>query len=618
MTIRVTAALLAVGWAAGPAFGAPPSPDYQLLFEDNFDGPTLDESHWSRRTGPRTGQGFNSLNLARNVSIADGALRIVAKQEVINGKTENTGGGVISRHRFGYGYYEVRSKPFMAGRGVHSGFWQRGLAQENNAVFEIDSYELGSTHKIASNNLYVLVAPKGRAELPWPLRAQVPLTLPPDGWWVDGYEYTPAGVVFYDQGRVVARADFPDLVGAQNVWLTALNGAGRVDVDKLPGETLFDYFRYYAKDYPGVNLLPNGGFDYNLDKVDLQKPIAWTEEGDVAASRIVPVDRARGAYKLRHGGPAAYQVATRQTLEYIPDGDYRLTARVRRNGGHTLARLRVTGFGGDDLVADIPATDQWKEIEIARVAVANHRATIAIESAGAAGDWMEVDQVQFMKPPPPGRPPRRPARPIGLMREGEPIWQIAQRQPIDFIGNEKFYYFSRDSGLGGAITVTFVMQPRRRQNTVVLLRMPQTGENGWAVGLTAGGDVVFRVGSQARHHDVVAAGAYRAGAAARVTCVLDRGTARIYVDGVLKQTAKGLDVTTIDATAAGRLGANGGVYAAVREAAVPAGGPPAPRQRFDNYDGTLGDVRIYNCALNADQIAKLGPPPPRPPPRPPK
>jgi hypothetical protein len=45
MSIRVTAAMLVAGWATGPAIAAPPSPDYQLLFEDSFDGPTLDETH---------------------------------------------------------------------------------------------------------------------------------------------------------------------------------------------------------------------------------------------------------------------------------------------------------------------------------------------------------------------------------------------------------------------------------------------------------------------------------------------------------------------------------------------------------------------------------------------
>jgi hypothetical protein len=109
-------------------------------------------------------------------------------------------------------------------------------------------------------------------------------------------------VIFYDQGKVVAKADFPDLVAAQNVWLTALNGVGKVAADKQPGETRFDYFRFYARDYPGANLLGNGGFEYNQDKSDLQRPVAWREEGDAAASRVVRGGAAPGDFKL-HARP---------------------------------------------------------------------------------------------------------------------------------------------------------------------------------------------------------------------------------------------------------------------------------------------------------------------------
>jgi hypothetical protein len=111
--------------------------------------------------GGLPGPGYDGLNLARNVRVADGHLIVVAKHEIVDGKPAHTGGGVISKHRFGYGYYECRSQPFMAGRGVHTAFWQRGMGgPENNSIFEIDS-----TQKIACNNLYVDVSTKGYMEL---------------------------------------------------------------------------------------------------------------------------------------------------------------------------------------------------------------------------------------------------------------------------------------------------------------------------------------------------------------------------------------------------------------------------------------------------------------------
>ena len=594
--------------ALGAAFvrGSPPAPDYELLFADEFDGVRVNERDWSFRTGARTGTGIDGLNLARNVRLADGHLIVAVKHETVGGQPANTGGGLISRHRFGYGYYECRSQPFMAGRGVHTAFWQRGLGgPDNNSIFEIDSHEIDSTQAMACNNLYVDVSTKGYLELAWPHRAQVPLALPPDRWWIDAYEYTPDGVVFYDQGRVVARADFPDLVAQQNVWLTALNGVGKVDSDQQPGETRFDYFRFYARDYPGANLLGNGGFEYNQDKIDLQRPVAWREDGDVAASRVVRGGAAQGDFKLRHEGDRAYAVTTAQTLQFIRNGDYELRARVRRGGTQAVARLRVSDFGGAELAVEIPVTDPWTEVRLPRIPVSNHGVTVSIVSAAGAGDWLEVDEVQFMKPPLPGQLPR-PTRSFAF-RDGDPIWQLAQRAPIVFSGDEKFYFFGRNCGLGEAMTVTFVMQPQKRASTFPIARLPKTGDTGWAVGLAENGDVFFRLGSHARHRDIVAPAGSREGVATRVTCVFDRGTALVYLDGGLKQRAEGLTFSPKDATAPGRLGANSGLYDAVGDVTLTADAPPPTTQRFQNYVGTLGDIRIYNRALSRTEVASLLP-----------
>ena len=69
----------------------------------------------------------------------------------------------------------------------------------------------------------------------------------------------------------------------------------------LPGDSTVDYFRYYAKDYPGVNLLPNGSFEYNQDKIDPAKPVAWVVEGDKLAVNVMEGDAAHDRYKLKLG-----------------------------------------------------------------------------------------------------------------------------------------------------------------------------------------------------------------------------------------------------------------------------------------------------------------------------
>lgn len=572
---------------AQPPVGA----GYELLFSDEFDGDKVNLAHWRFREDRRTDSYMNGLNRRQNVSLSGGSLVITARQETIDGKPENTGGGLISKHQFGYGYYETLSKPFMAGRGVHSAFWQRGGTVPNNTIFEIDSYEIDSAQWIACNNLYLQLGTKSQS-VPWPHRANIPFALRPDGWFHDAYEYTPEGVIFYDNGKVVAKAEWKELTAAQCVWLTALNGVGKVDADKQPATTEFAYFRYYAKDWPGMNLLPNGGFEYNQDRGD--QPIAWEQDGTPGAGKVVAGEAAgkeEGGYKLRHASPGgSYKLTTRQSLEFIRNGDYRLTAQVRSSGGQKTARLVVRGYGGPELVQPIAASASWTTLTLPKIPVSNHSVTIAIESEGESGQWLEVDDIQFLKP----GPRTTPAMPFAL--PSDPIWQLAQHEPISFTGDNKFYFFDRTVGRGEAITVEVTMIPGKRQDAALLARQPKTGAAGWAVLLTQKGQVVFRIGSGASHQDVVAEAGYTPGKTTRVRCAFDRGTATVFLDGKQAAQTRGVSFTTDDPTAAGRLGAVNDVYDAVSDVIAPGTPTTAPR-KYKNYVGALAEVKIYNRAL---------------------
>lgn len=364
------------------AHSEPPSKDYELLFDEKFDGDAVNEKDWKFRLGRREGKGINGLNLRENVTVSNGALHVAVRQEMIDGKQENTGGGIVSKHQFGYGYYECLSRPFMAGTGVHSSFWQAGGSVENNNIFEIDSYEIDSHSNIGCNNLYIHLSPKEYKEVPWPCRANVPVKLLPNGWLLDAYEFTPEGIIFYDNGNIVAKADWQELTSAQVVWLTALNGCGKVESDKMPGESTFKYFRFFAKDYPGVNLLPNGNFEYNQDKIDPLQPVSWQQQGTTGASCVVKGNAVRDQYKLRQGkvdGP--WDVNTLQTLEFIRNGDYQLSAMVRSSGGHLDAKLQVLDYGGQPLSVKCPFAKEWTRIEIPVITVSSHGATIAVTSS---------------------------------------------------------------------------------------------------------------------------------------------------------------------------------------------------------------------------------------------
>lgn len=587
---------------------SPPSPEYKLLFEDTFDGDALNEQHWRHREGLREGLSMNNcMNRKENVTVSGGALRIANYQETVDGKVYNMGGGIISRHQFSYGYYETLSTPFMAGYGVHTAFWQYGGVEgQKNHIFEIDGYEVDSMGDMACHNLYVNLPLSDLGRAPWVHRAHMPVTFNPDGSYHCAYEYTPEGVTFYSQGRVVAKADWTELTAAQVVWLTALNGVGKVD--DVRGETTFDYFRYYTKDYPGVNRLPNGSFEYDQGVGDLSLPMCW-QQGAANGSSVLVVegDAARDRYKLRHGqSDGAFEAATWQTLEFILNGDYEMTAMIRTSGGLETARIRVTDFGGEELTVDLPASEAWTQVALSDIPVSNQGVTIRLESKGPAGTWVEFDDVRFQKPALPGQTPTRPP----FQRIVDPIWTLAKKEPISFSGDGTFYFFDRNVGLGEAITVSFVMQPQVRANTLPIARVPKTGPAGWAVQLTEQGQVVFRIGSGASSQAAVAEADYSTDRETRVTCVFDHGTAKIFIDGVLKETRTGIEFTTQDKTAPGRLGSVNSAYDAVGDVIAQTGsaedGITGRIPRCRNYVGTLRDVHIHNRALTDDEVAALG------------
>ncbi|MEI7421732.1 MAG: LamG-like jellyroll fold domain-containing protein [Prolixibacteraceae bacterium] len=587
-------------------FAQPPGKGYKLLFEDNFDGKSVREDDWSFRLDRRQGGSFNALNRKENVSISGGYLHVAVRQDTINGVPENTGGGLISKRQFGYGYYECLSKPFMAGTGVHSAFWQAGGADPEvyNKIFEIDSYEIDSKTFLGDNNLYVHISPKDYSEVPWPHRAKIPMSYRQDGWLLDAFEYTPEGVIYYDNGKVVAKAEWKELTAAQKVWLTALNGFGKVEKDKQPGESLFDYFRYYAKDYPGVNILPNGNFEYNQDKTDSLKPVAWRTSGTPGSSWVSFGKAFRDHYFLKQGSKASnFLAGASQKLEFIMNGNYSLTARIRSSGGQKTAELFVADFGGKELSCNIGQSSGWKEISINNILVSNNGINVGIRSEGNAGQWLEIDDIQLFKSLPKDV---KKIKPEPFVLVGDPIWHLAKQEPIRFTGDQKFYFFDRNVGFGEAISVSFVMNPDTVANMTPIARIPQKGDSGWALQLTENGSLVFRIGSQENHRDVIANAVYRKGKKTAVACRFNKGTAEIFIDGVMVKREEGILQSTMDKNSAGRLGDVGEQLQVIADVFIPlkgeTGNKNVQQKNITRYKGTLQNIRVFNRSITQKEI----------------
>ncbi len=569
--------------------GPPPNSGYQLRFEEKFEGNELNTKIWSYREDTRQLKDYivNALDIPEAVSVSNNALHIRCYQVTnSDGSVWNAGGGIISKPQFGYGYYECLSKPWMGARGVHSAFWQRG--GPNGTVFEIDSSEIDSSWYGASKNFYFLPGAKGYNTVT-ELSSGASFTNNHDGIFLHEFEITPEGVIYWQNGKVVQTAYHPEINAAQQVWLTALNGVnthGKTP-EKQPCETTFQYFRYYAKDYPGLNLLPNGNFEMNQDTISPEKPLCWSQNAlPLASGVIVSGDAARQDHVLRHASVgAAYQVTTSQMLEYINNGSYELTAKTRSSGGQQLSRIVVSAYGGPDIIAEIPESFDWTNVVIPKIPVSSNTVSISIESQGGEGQWMEIDDVRFQLPPLPGQKPIE----NPFLGTPDPAWRQAVIQPFVFKGSssknpDSVEAVSGDSkfGIGDAVTVSFAMKASQLFQGDLISKMTSEGPGvGWSVFMNKDGSMQFRVGND-KSFKTLNNGAvrYSPNNPVVVTCTFEKGSAEFYVNGTHVAGIKGLPESITDT-----------------ESTVKVGGY--------HVFASLSDVRVYNRALQADEVARV-------------
>lgn len=228
-------------------FAAPaPPPGYKLAFSDNFNGTSLNQSVWTYRTDSK----LLSAQTPANVSVRNGDLVIALRKEDARGM-HYTGGGIISRKPFHYGYYEARLK-IAAGSGWHSSFWMMGYngvdTKTQDATLELDVIEN------ESQDLHSYTTTTHRWVPPHITRGHKTVTTPDlsKAFHIFGCEYAPDVVRYYFDGKLVQTVDLTGLPqGDVNIWLTSIAQAmgpqHAVDDSALPGAMLVDWVRFYSK-----------------------------------------------------------------------------------------------------------------------------------------------------------------------------------------------------------------------------------------------------------------------------------------------------------------------------------------------------------------------------------
>lgn len=230
------------------AFAAPVPPSgYKLAWFDNFNGTSLDQSKWTYRTDTK----LLSTQTPANVGVSHGDL-IIALRKQDAGGMHYTGGGIISRRTFRFGFYEARFK-IVAGSGWHSSFWLMGYNGKDTgpakATLELDIIEN------ESKDLHSYTTTTHRWVPPHIARGHKTISTPDlsKAFHIFGCEYAPNVVRYYLDGKLVQTVDLTGLPqGDVNIWLTSIAQAmgPHLDVDSsaLPGRMIVDWVRYYANE----------------------------------------------------------------------------------------------------------------------------------------------------------------------------------------------------------------------------------------------------------------------------------------------------------------------------------------------------------------------------------
>ncbi len=377
---------------------------YSLVFSDEFDGSSLDTDVWKYRVDEKGG----GINKKENVSVHDGRLYIKFQKE--NGKY--TGGGIISKELFGYGYYETKCTLFAEGGGLHSAFWLMGGSGDGqslpkeNLVFEIDGFEFDSNKpcELQYNINYKVGKSYG-------LIHKQSVTSLSKREFVIGFEWLADRVNWYLDGELVYTVtdkEEPLYYAQQAVWLTALANttlSGSINDAQLPTYTSFDYFRYYALPQKDVNLVGASEFEYNsnidfVSTVNMQNPISFCESGNVECSYIKKCDDAYGGNcVLVHANSkkTAYSVKTYQTLYSIPNGTYTFSCMMKKTGN--FEQISLEALSGGEVIKAEMVTDkvgnEWGRITVDDVQIKENQVTLYISSKSDGTGELYIDNVSF-------------------------------------------------------------------------------------------------------------------------------------------------------------------------------------------------------------------------------
>ncbi len=236
------------------------------MFDDEFDGPTLNASHWatcywwSSTTCTNATTKELELYKPQNVDVDHGLLRLTARKEPARGEDENGRlrdfdytSGIVSgaapdttHFSFQYGYVEARAN-VPAGQGLWSALWM--LPVDRSALPEVDIFEVFGQRPSTDHTTTHWNA-DGHAQQLGQARPGPDLSR---GWHDFGLEWDSSSLVWYLDGREIWRVTRGEIIPRTEMYLLADLAVGGSfggppsASTTFPSSLVFDYVRVWQR-----------------------------------------------------------------------------------------------------------------------------------------------------------------------------------------------------------------------------------------------------------------------------------------------------------------------------------------------------------------------------------
>jgi hypothetical protein len=332
--------LALLGWSPVKSFPATGQstapPNYVVQWSDHFSGGVLDATRWNYRTDIKA----ESAQLPANISLDPGGhLDIALRQQRFGGKNF-TGGGIVSKASFRYGYFEVKAKT-TTNPGWHSAFWMfagdGATTYAPGSFTEIDDFEIDSSAPDVIS-MGRLEWSKGKAIGSKRCDARYrPGWSTAAGYHTYGLEWTEQQIAYYLDGSRICSQDYPPtqyLHDPLNIWLTAIGYSPKIAVKDPSSTVSFANVAFYIRDYYIGSGEP-GYVEYGL---------GW-QQGPTPGYSNLPARMSCQPGSSASYTPTILQSGTYGVAVYVvqdPNADPAAKLTVQHTGGSTAKTINFT------------------------------------------------------------------------------------------------------------------------------------------------------------------------------------------------------------------------------------------------------------------------------------